>query len=224
MRGFALATLLLLSIFTLRASSVTDSLVAAPHLELRGGPLINIPGYWTEGWHTEKAYLPGPGLRGGAVWHQPLFYDFYLEPGLELSYGSYREYPYTVMFNPADGSEQCIRPVHRKLAVRLPLNLGILFNPSPGQNFTIFTGVEGIYTIHGHTTPARTPSTPLPRPAIGTDGLHKRFDLALTLGGRYYISRLSIGLYTSFGTLNLLRDGHLTFRENSFALTLGYAL
>lgn len=201
-----------------------DSLLRAPHFEISLGPAINIPGYWTEAQHTEKVYLPGPGGRLDLSWHLPLVHDFFLAPGLALTYGHYRQYPITLSFNPSTGQTHSVKPQIEKATLRIPVNFGILFQPSPGRNFTLFTGLEAIWCYWGRSNPENIAGTGIPHPLFGHDGIQKRCDIALGVGGKYYIGRFTTGLYATFGTVNLLRDSMLTFRENTVTLSVGYSL
>lgn len=194
----------------------------------------------------DNYYSSKVGFSMGAVYHIPVFMNFYFEPGVSVFYNPFGK-SIVGAFNTgetgSDGKDiyalYLVDGTIRNFGFRIPMNFGYHLDFSPELSMHFVTGpqIDLNLLARYHRNAVKVPPTGETLPAagqsiFGTGGFH-HVDLSWYIGvgmtyGRYYVSAGgSLGM-THMLSHGSIKSGPYTvnfpsdIRRNIFTLTLGY--
>lgn len=171
------------------------------------------------------AYGNSSGFSAGVVYHLPVMYNFYFEPGAMLAYNTYSINKGVVGEFLPDGLATIAKDASvRMWKLRLPLQCGYHFDIMPDLSVSVFTGPEIIVGLKGknHVTVDNDSDYAVSSGCYGGDGQLNRFDLGWRFGaqGTYY-EHYTLSFSGVVGLCDQMRKSP-KMHTNVFDITLGY--
>lgn len=171
------------------------------------------------------AYGNSSGFSAGVVYHMPIFYNFYFEPGAMLAYNTYSINRDVVGGFIPDGLTDIAKDASvRMWKLRLPLQLGYHFDIMPDLKVSVFTGPEIIVGLkgHNHVTIDSGNDYSVSSGCYGGDGELNRFDLGWRFGVQgTYFDHYTLSFSGAVGICDQMRKAP-KMHSNVFDITLGY--
>ena len=179
---------------------------------------INIPGKWHNRDGSIDMYRHGCGVTIGGVCNIYLGKSFFLEPGISLYYDQYSYKDFAI---PSESElVENADPKVNKYGIRLPVVVGYAFAVSDQFSFSVFTGPEFNYAFAGkYSLPHKFSHLDFPTDPFVSD---RRFDCTWKIGLTVPLSYFHIGIDTSIGITDLLKNPDISFRENRVTVSLTY--
>ncbi|MDE6100362.1 MAG: hypothetical protein K2G01_04900 [Paramuribaculum sp.] len=169
-------------------------------------------------------YGNGSGFSAGAVYHIPVFYNFYFEPGAQFYYNTYSLNRTLVDDSLDDDAGSVVKSTGasaRMWGVRIPVIGGYRFDLFPGFDISVFTGPEfnlGLSAKNHVSVGSFSASSS----AYGDDGTLNRADIKWRFGvGVTFCSHVYGAVSGAIGMCDMSR-GRSTMHSNLFDITLGY--
>ena len=180
------------------------------------------PGNWNMGGEKVKMFQRGSGFAAGVIYNHPIVGGLYIEPGVGITYNSYR---WDITFSEDLNADKIIEdPKVRKFGFRVPVRLGYYFDIFPsGGGVSIFTGpqfdlgVSAKLNLDDDECEVMNIDKNLYNDFWG----YRRCGLSWTAGANMYIGSWVVDLCGSFG-LNDMHKGMISFREYRLTIGLGY--
>ena len=171
------------------------------------------------------AYGNSSGFSAGVVYHLPVMYNFYFEPGAMLAYNTYSINKGVIGEFLPDGLATIAKDASvRMWKLRLPLQCGYHFDIMPDLSVSVFTGLEIIVGLKGknHVTVDNDSDYAVSSGCYGGDGQLNRFDLGWRFGaqGTYY-EHYTLSFSGVVGLCDQMRKSP-KMHTNVFDITLGY--
>lgn len=171
------------------------------------------------------AYGNSSGFSAGVVYHLPVMYNFYFEPGAMLAYNTYSINKGVVGEFLPDGLATIAKDASvRMWKLRLPLQCGYHFDIMPDLSVSVFTGPEIIVGLKGknHVSVDNDSDYAVSSGCYGGDGQLNRFDLGWRFGaqGTYY-EHYTLSFSGVVGLCDQMRKSP-KMHTNVFDITLGY--
>ena len=175
------------------------------------------------------AYRNGSGLSFGAVYHMPVFFNFYFEPGVNLYYNTYSVNKQMVNdmidTDPAFDGLQIDGASVRMWGLRVPILGGYKFNLLPGLGVSVFTGPEFDLGLSAKTH-VEVGKFGASENAYGDKGAFNRTDIKWNFGVGVHLGSHIFGAVSgAVGICDQARDdraGDYKMRSNRFDITVGY--
>lgn len=175
------------------------------------------------------AFGNGSGLSFGAVYHMPVFYNFYFEPGARIYYNTYSLNKQ--MVNDAMDTDPAYQGVAidaasvRMWGLRVPILGGYKFNILPGLGISLFTGPEFDLGLSAKTH-VEVGKFSANENSYGNKGMLNRTDIKWNFGvGVHLGSHIFGSISGAVGICDQARDdrqGDYKMRSNRFDITVGY--
>lgn len=175
------------------------------------------------------AYRNGSGLSLGAIYHMPVFYNFYFEPGVKLYYNTYSinkdMVNDMVESEPSMAGLEIDKASVRMWGLRVPILGGYKFNFIPGLGISVFTGPEFDLGLSAKTH-VEVGKFGANENAYGNKGAFNRTDIKWNFGvGVHLGSHIFGAISGAVGICDQARDdrqGNFKMRSNRFDITVGY--
>ena len=160
-----------------------------------------------------KAFKTGGGFSIGGIYNRPIFYNFYVEPGLNFYYNAYN-------FNNNWYGET--KGSIRKFGMRIPVMLGYHFDFTDDIKVYVFTGpeLEIGFTAKQHT---KTDNISSYYNVYSKEGYMQRADVLWDFGAGVSYQKYYVGISGGIGMCNMSKNAHgVSFHENRASITFGY--
>lgn len=179
---------------------------------------INIPGKWHNSGGSIDMYRHGYGVTLGGVCNIYLGKSFFLEPGVSIYYD---QYSYKDLSIAAEGDYFVnADPKVNKYGVRVPIVVGYAFAINDELSFSVFTGPEFNFAFAGkYTLPHKYSHYEFPTNPFDTE---RRLDCAWRIGLAVPLSCFQIGIDTTIGISDLIKNPGISFRENRVTVSVTY--
>ncbi len=175
--------------------------------------------------YKKDLYGNGSGFSLGAVYHVPVIYNFYFEPGVELYYNTYSLNKSAVNSELNSSAAaigfECTGASTRMWGLRVPVVGGYRFDLFSGFALSVFTGPEfnlGL-SAKNHVKAGVFSAT---SSAYGGDGTLNRVDIKWRFGVGATFSEKVYGAISGAVGMCDQSQGRQKMHSNLFDITLGY--
>lgn len=170
-------------------------------------------------------YGNGSGVSFGAVYHMPVFYNFYFEPGVTLAYNTYsmnKELINGVIdLDPELSGLKVNKASVRMWNLRVPIIGGYRFDVLPFLGINLFTGPEIQFGLSAKNH-MKISSLNVTEGAYGDDGQFNRMDIKWRIGVGVTLNKHIYGAVSgAVGLCDQARE-NVKMRSNLFDITVGY--
>lgn len=172
-----------------------------------------------------EIYGNGSGINAGVVYHIPVIYNFYFEPGVTLAYNTY-----SLNKSLVDGALDQDPDLNgltvtnasvRMWNLRLPIIGGYRFDVLPFLGINVFTGPEFQLGLSGKNH-LKISSLNVSEGAYGDDGQLNRVDIKWRIGVGVTLNKHIYGAVSgAVGLCDQAKDD-LKMHSNLFDITVGY--
>lgn len=180
-----------------------------------------LPGKWYGEHDSFSMFSPGYGFTAGGVSNIYLGNDFYLEPGISLSYSQYK-YKDLVILG-ADGIHSSSNPKLYKWGIQVPLVVGYMFDFSDSFAMSVFTGPQIRYAFAGKIVIDNEDLLKGMDTDLWSLNGQRRLDCSWKIGIGFPANNFNISFEADLGITDLMK-GDIKFRENRLGLGLTYYL
>ncbi len=200
-------------------SALFDNPNNRPYFGFRVGGDVTVPGKVKYKGTEVEAFKNGGGFEVGGVYNAPIVANLYVEPGVKFYYDTYKMNTGSIDMV-RDGKEYDKGSI-RKTGFRVPVMLGYHLDFTKDIKLSVFTGPEMEVGIKAKAH-ANTRSFEVNRDLYdGDNGMH-RVNMMWDAGVGLTVEDMYVGVNTSYGITNMLKDKNLKFRENRVTFSVGY--
>lgn len=225
-KSFALCMMMLVScVFT--SASAQD----LPHFGIRLGLDLDFPtSYKYKNGTTANLFGTGAGFDITGVYHMPLGYNFYFEPGASIYYNTldidvdtYKGI-FEQEFIPLPNGTYKNNMSMRLYGIRIPILVGYSL-PLDNIRINFFAGpVLQIGLVARYHVGFRYGEVNFggSNNAYGDEGLMDRFDAGIRIGGGIEYNKFLFQLYGTIGTCDQASERHVKMRTSQLNIGIGY--
>lgn len=210
------------SLFSLLLVIIAVCASAQSYWGIRAGWEGYFPGDWKLGGENVKMFHSGSGFNAGVIYNHPIVGGLYVEPGLGISYNTYR---WDITILQGFESDQVIEnPRVRRFGFRVPVRLGYYFDIFPsGGGVSIFTGPQFDLGVSANLNLDNDECEvmDIDKNLYNDFWGYRRCGLSWTVGADIYVGSWVVDICGSFGLTDMYK-GLPKFHEYRLTLGLGY--